>query len=99
MNRPEANLQTLDLVDELVHRQAGIDDYRFLGRRVSHDVGVDLAVELDFDDAELHVNRNLRQAERSPLTRGRTRSGGGLRERLAAGLPVLDLRIHQAPSA
>ena len=49
-----AHRQALDLVGDLLGRQAGIDDDRLFRGRVRDDVAVDLAVELDLDDPELH---------------------------------------------
>src|SRR5712691_4904416 len=61
----EADLQPLDLVDQLIDRQPRIDDYRLFGRRVGNHVSVDLAIKLHLDDAELHKEKSTTSRERS----------------------------------
>src|SRR5882672_11907331 len=54
-----ADLQALQLLGDLLDRQARVDDDRFLGGRAGHDVAVDLAIELDLDDGELRHKYSL----------------------------------------
>jgi len=49
----EAHGRAGQLLGDLLHRRAGIDDHGFLGRGVGDYVAVDVAVQLDLDDAEL----------------------------------------------
>ena len=59
-----AHGQALELLGDLLGRQAGVDDDRLFGGRVGDDVAVDLAVELDLDDPELHVQQIYRTMRR-----------------------------------
>ena len=49
----EFDLQVRSLLDDLLRRQARVDDDRLLAACVRDEIAVDLAVELDLDDREL----------------------------------------------
>src|ERR1700674_5832293 len=50
--------QALELLGDLVRRQARVDHDRLFGFGAGHDVAVDLAIELDLDDPQLHTKES-----------------------------------------
>src|ERR1700680_402682 len=74
------------LLGELFRWEPGVDYERFLRGRTRKDVAVDLAIQLDLDDAQLpHISVCIRSG---------TQRGGRLRDTAAGGVPFLDVRLH-----
>src|SRR5450759_948722 len=82
-----ADLETFELLCDLLDREPWVDDDGLLGARARQDITVDLAIELDLDDGELGHCISIYRNGASRCSR--------LRRGPRPGLPVLGLRLLQ----